>query len=182
MNPKRKKTVLISLLISCLTLWMLYDYVYVPFIEKQRLVHDEIEMKAWMLNKYLTIEAGLDGLKNQYDELKQERKKVNSQMLKGKTSSLAGAELQNIIKDIIKSKDGSITSERINTTEERGGVKVVSVRLDAELSNPSTLYEIMYEMASRTPTIIIDQLEVRVRNVRKPGPVRVQLQVSALAR
>lgn len=182
MNTKRKKAILVSLLILSFSLWLLHDYVYVPFLEKSRLVHDEIEMKAWMLNKYLAIEAGIDGLKKKYDEVKQERKEVNSKMLKGKTSSLAGAELQNIIKDIIKSKDGSITSERINNTEERGGVKLVSVRLDAELNNPSTLYEIMYEMASRTPTIIVDNLEVRVRNVRKPGPVKVQLQVSALAR
>jgi hypothetical protein len=182
MNKKKQKALFAFLIILFLSLFLLYDYVYVPFLEKAQQVHDEIEMKAWMLNKYLAIQDGIGELKTNYDELKKTRKKTNSKMLKGKTSSLAGAELKNIIKDIIKAKDGAITSERINNAEERGGIKVVSVRLDAELKSPSTLHEILYEMANRTPTIVVDNLEIRVRNVRQPGPVRLQLQVSALAR
>ena len=183
MNKQQKKKALLAFfIILSLTFFLLYDYAYIPFLEKSRQVHDEIEMKVWMLNKYLDIQDGLDELEKKYDEIIKARKEVNAKMLKGKTSSLAGAELQNIIKDIIKAKEGSITSERINNAEDRGGIKVVSVRLDAELKNTSTLHEILYEMASRTPTIVIDNLEIRVRNVMTPGPVQIQLQVSALAR
>jgi len=146
------------------------------------MIDEEISIKKKNLQKYMAIAGQKYEYETMLDKIKEAGNKAKDNLLQGKTESLAGAELQTAVKDIIQKKNGTITSERFSGSEDREGLKVMTITLDVELVNLSTLHEILYEIAESKPPMIIDYMEIRVKNLRTPGSVNIRLNISALAR
>lgn len=182
MNKNSQKFILVSIVVVVLGLFLFYDYVYLPFQEEVVLIDEQIAIKKKTLQKYMAIAEQKYEYETMFDKIKDAGTKAKQNLLQGKTESLAGAELQTTVKNIIQKKNGTITSERFGGSEDMDGLKVMTITLYLELENISTLHEIFYEIAESRPPMIIDYAEIRVKNLRSPDSVNVRLNISALSR
>jgi hypothetical protein len=165
-----------------LLFFILQDYAYTPLQKQQAAFQEDIIVQRKLLAKYLGIIEQKPKYEEAYRGFERLKQTVETQILNSKTESLAKAELQKTVKDIVTGKGGVIVSERAEKTEDKDGFKLLNVRIDADLATPAMVDEILYEIASSAPVMIVDLLEIRVNNIRQPGPVKLTLSVSALAR
>jgi len=139
-------------------------------------------IKAKLLGQYLALIAEKPQTEKQLVSLKAERKSDDSKLIEGQTISLGAASLQEIIKGIIVEKRGAISSERVGKPEDLGKFKVITVGIDAILPDTAALSEILYSIETRTPYIVVKELDTRVRNPSSRGPkdLMVKMEMSAL--
>jgi hypothetical protein len=137
-------------------------------------------MKTKTLEKYVTLISEKPALEKQLASLKETRKDDDSKLIEGQTLSLAGASLQDTVKDIVTRSGGTISSERIGKPEDLGKFKVITASVDTVLPDPRALRDILYSIETRTPYLTVKELDVRIRNYRDPRELVVKLDVSAL--
>lgn len=58
--------------------------------------------------------------------------------------------------------------------------KVVSISIDASVPDPAALSDILYSLETRTPFLLIKELDARVKNFKMPKDLMVKLDVSGL--
>ena len=159
---------------------VVYQYGYVRVQSAVASIKDEQAVKAKSLKKYLSLISEKPLIEKQIASLKKERQAHSTKLIEGQTLSLSAATLQSIIKEIITSKGGSISSERVGKPEEYGKFKLISISIDAVLPDISVLNDILYSIETRTPYLVVKKLEMRLRSVKVPGEIMVKLDVSSL--
>ena len=178
---KRNKTLFFAVpLMLILVFLVVYMYGYQDIKAQTAVVKDEQDIKIKLLQKYMTLIAEKPRIEKQIILLKAERKSDDSKLIEGQTPSLAAATLQEIIKGIIVEKRGTISSERVGKPEDLGKFKVLTVSIDAALPDTAALSEILYAIETRTPYLIVKELDTKVRNLREPKELMVKMDVSAL--
>lgn len=178
---KKNKTLVFTIpAMIILGVFLLYQYVYLGIQGELSTVKEIQEIKTKTLQKYMTLIAQKPELEKQLASLKEERKGENSKLIEGQTISLAAASLQDIVKDTVTRSGATITSERVGKTEDLGKFKVISVSVDANVPDTRILRDILYSIETRTPYLVIKDLDIRVRNFRDPRDQMVKLDVTAL--
>jgi hypothetical protein len=177
----KNRTLLLSIpVIIILAGLMIYQYVYVEIQSGVASVRENESMKTKTLEKYITLISEKPQLEKKLASLKETRKDEDSKLIEGQTLSLAGASLQDTVKDIITRSGGTISSERIGKPEDLGKFKVITASIDTVLPDPRALRDILYSIETRTPYLTVKELDVRIRNYRDPRELVVKLDVSAL--
>ncbi|MDH5769161.1 MAG: type II secretion system protein M, partial [Nitrospirota bacterium] len=64
--------------------------------------------------------------------------------------------------------------------EDLGKFKVINISIDAVIPDPGALSEVLYSIETRTPYLIVKELDIRIRNYRDPRELMLKLDVSAL--
>lgn len=159
---------------------VVYQYGYLGIRAKTAYVKEEQDIRLKLLQKYMALIAEKPFIEKQISSLKTVRKSDDSKLIEGQTPSLAAAALQEIIKGIVISKGGTISSERVSKPEELGKFKVITVSIDAVLPATTALSDILYSIETRTPNLIIKELDARVRNPRGQKDLMVKMDISAL--
>ena len=167
-------------LMIILVFLFVYQYGYLGIRAETASVKEEQDIKVKLLQKYMTLIAEKPLIEKQIISLKAERKSDDSKLIEGQTPSLAAATLQEIIKGIIVEKKGTISSERVGKPEDLGKFKVITVSIDATLPDTAALSEILYSIETRTPYLIVNELDTRVRNLRGLKDLMVKMDISAL--
>lgn len=157
-----------------------YDYVYVAIEEKVQSLEELKEVKTKTLGKYINAIAQKGTLESRINALKESRKIEEAGLMEGQTPSVAAANLQNIVKEIITGKGGTVSSERAEKTEELGRYKIITVGIDSILPETRALSDILYLLGTHRVTLLIRELDVRVRNMRNPRELVVNLKISAM--
>jgi hypothetical protein len=85
-----------------------------------------------------------------------------------------------MVKSSITGRGGTISSERVGKQEDLGKFKVISVSVDSVIPDSRALSEIIYSIETRTPYLVIKELDARIRNYRDPRDLMVKLDVKAL--
>ena len=88
--------------------------------------------------------------------------------LKGETSALAGAELQNLIKRVMEANDGLLVSSEFRQSTEPLPLTPITVVVRAR-SSIAALQRILLELDSGRPTLFVDRLSIQSRH--RPGRV-----------
>ncbi len=176
-----RRIVAAGAVIFILTALTIYRYGVVYLGERLEQVREEREMKVKTLSKYRALLSKRESISQDVAGLKRLLKDEELKLLSGNTPALASASLQEIIKQIITAKGATISSERVEKTEDYDGYRVVSVSVDMIVDGISSLNEIIYSIESRTPYMVIRELDVRVRNYRNPAQLTVRLKVSGLS-
>lgn len=179
MKRNSKLIFLVPLVVLLLGL-VAYQYGYLRIEEELSGVLEEEAVKKKTLEKYAALIAEKPQLEAQLISLKEARTAEDSRLISGQTPSLAAATLQETVRGIITSRGGTISSERVGKQEDFGSFKIVSVSLDAVLPDPRALSDILYSIETRTPYLIVKEVDTRVRNFREPKDVMVKIDVSAL--
>ena len=178
---RRNKTLIISIpLMLVLIATAVYRYGYLRVREYIAALREDEAFKMRILQKYVTLIDEKPALEKQISALKEERKSDEAKLLEGQTPSLAAAALQEIVKGIIAGRGGTISSERVGKPEDRGRFKVISVSIDAVLPDARALSDILFSIETRTPYLVVKELDTRVRNFRDPKELMVKLDVTAL--
>ncbi len=157
-----------------------YRYGYVRVRSDRASVREEQASKMKMLGKYISLISEKPKLEKKIALLKEERKADDSKLIEGQTPSLAAAALQDSIKGIITEKGGTISSERVGKPEDYGKFKVISVSIDVVLPDVRALSDVLYSVETRTPYLVVKEVDARVRNLKEPKDLMVKLDVSAL--
>ncbi len=178
---KKSKTLILGIpLILLLAGFSIYKYGYQRVKTDLSSVREDEAVKAKLLDKYLALIAEKPQLEKKIAALKQERQADNSKLIEGQTPSLAAATLQETIKEIIIGRGGSISSERVGKPEDLGKFKVISVSIDAVLPDSRALSDILFSIETRTPFLVVKEVDTRIRNFKEPKELTVKLDVKGL--
>jgi hypothetical protein len=181
LKMKRSKTLIITipLMVTLLGLVM-YQFVYLRTQANVALIKEGQSIKTKTLEKYITLISEKPQLGEKLVLLKESRKADDSNLIEGQTPSLAAATLQDIVKNTVTGSGGTISSERVVKPEDLGKFKVISVSIDTVLPDSRALSDILYSLETRTPYLIVKELDIRIRDFRNPRELMVKLDVSAI--
>ncbi len=141
---------------------------------------EEQALKEKTLGKALALIAERPGLEKLAAELKDQRAAEETNLMEGQTLAIVAASLQDMVRTAVSSHGGTISSERTGRTEDLEPFKLISVTTDTILPDARALADILNALETRTPYLIIRDLDVRVRNVRQPKELSVKFDVAAL--
>jgi hypothetical protein len=177
----KNKTLLITIPIMVVLLGVIiYQYVYVKIQNDVASIKESQAIKTETLEKYLTLLSEKPLLEKKLALLKETRKADDSKLTEGETLSLIAASLQDLIKNIVTDRGGTISSERVGKPEDIGKFRIINVSIDTVLPDPGALSDILYSIETRTPYLNIKELDIRVRNFRYPRELIVKLDISAI--
>jgi hypothetical protein len=183
MTKKKNRTLIITgPLLILLFSFILYQYVYVNIQTQVASIRENQEIKTKTLQKYMKLIAEKPELEKNLVTLKDERTADDSKLIEGQTLSLAAASLQEMVKDIVTRSGGTISSERTGKPEDLGKFKVITVSIDTVIPDTRALRDILYAIETRTPYLIIKDLDIRIRNYKDPREQMVKFDISALSR
>ena len=178
---KKSKLLVFSIpLIIILFILVAYRYGYLEVRAKEASVKEEEAARLKMLAKYMALLAGKPELEKELAALKETRKSENSQLLEGQTPSIAAAALQETVKGMITGRGGTISSERIGKSEALGKFIVLNISMDTTIPDVRALADILYAIEARTPSLVVKEVDARVKNFKEPKELLVKLDISAL--
>ncbi len=157
-----------------------YQYGYVAVHSELAGIAEAQAAKKKVLGKYISLIAEKPSLEKKLASLAEERKANSSKLIEGQTLSLAAAALQETVKAQITSHSGTISSERVGKPEDLGKFRVISVTVDSVIPDPRALSDILYSIETRTPYLVVKEIDSRVRDFRNPRELMVKLEISAL--
>lgn len=159
---------------------VVYEYGYLSLQEEVQDLREQELAKQKTLQKYVNLIAEKPSLEKQFIALKETRSADASKLIEGDTPSLAAAKLQETVKGIITGKGGSISSERVAKVETFEMFKVINISIDITVPDARALSDILYSIETRTPYLVVKDIDSRVRNYRDPRELIVKLDISAL--
>lgn len=178
---KRNRIIFLGIpIILILLALVLYEYGYLRIKAEVASIKEEQALKMKTLEKYVAFISEKPQLEKELISLREARKADDSKLIEGQTVSLAAATLQDMVKGIVTGRGGTISSERVGKPEEHGKFKIVTISIDAVLPDARALSDILYSIETRTPYLVIRELDARVRDYRNPRELMVRLDVSAL--
>ncbi len=178
---KKSRLLIFSIpLILILSAIVIYQYGYLTVEEELASVSESAAIKTKTLEKYIQLISEKPDLEKLLASLKEQRKAEDAKLIEGQTLSLAAATMQDTVKGIITSRGGTISSERVGKTEDLEKFKVISVSIDAVVPDTRVLGDILYSLETRTPYLVVKEIDTRVRDFRNPRELIIKLDVIAL--
>lgn len=178
---KRNKLLLISIpLIIILTSLVIYQYGYLRVEDEISSVYEIRSVKTKTLEKYIHLISEKPELEKTLAQLKDIKKIEDLKLIEGQTLALSGALLQDMVKGIITARGGIIHSERIGKSEDFGSYKLINVSIDAVLPDARALSDVLHSIETRTPYLIIKELDIRVRDFGQPKELLVKMDVAGI--
>ena len=190
---------------------VVYQYGYLRVKEELAVIREEQAAKEKTLQKVLAIIAQRPSLEKELAALKDQRKSDNAKLIEGDSPTLASASLQEMVKVMVTSRGGVISSERVGKVEdilpltpghpeeeakagkgkrnpgdkktkaaEMSRFKIITVSVDFVAPEVGALRDILFFVETKTPYLIIKELDPRVRNFKEPRELMVKMDVSAL--
>ena len=84
-------------------------------------------------------------------------------------------------KPLTEAKDKKAPAGKKSAKNDGGGkFKVINVSLDIVVPDPAALRDILYFIETRTPALVVREVDSRVRNMKEPRELVVRLDVAAL--
>jgi len=181
LKMKRSKTLIITIPLMVILLGLvMYQFIYLRTQADVALIKESQSIKTKTLENYITLISEKPQLEKKLVSLKESRKADDSKLIEGQTPSLAAATLQDIVKNTVTGSGGTISSERVGKPENRDKFNVISVSIDTVLPDSGALSNILYSLETRTPYLLVKELDIRIRDYRNPRELMVKLDVSAI--
>ena len=180
MYRRNKPLVIAALLAAVLIGLLVYQYGYLGIQGELADRADERSVKMKTLARVMALIAERPSIEKNLGALRETRKRENTKIIEGQTAPLAAATLQNTVKEVLASRGGSVISERVEKPEKAGDFTLVTVAVDAILPDTRALGETLLAIETRTPYLVVRELDTRIRNFREPRELTVRLKVSGL--
>jgi hypothetical protein len=159
-----------------------YDYAYLPVLEREAALREMQDAKLKTLEKSADLLASKPALEKRLAELREARKAEDAKLIEGQTPSLAAAALQNAVKGTIMGRGGTLSSERVEKPDDLARFRLITINVDAGLPDVRALSDTLYTIETRTPWLVIREIDARVKNFREPRELTVRMKISALTR
>ena len=157
-----------------------YRYGYVRVRTELKTIKEDQAINMKTLEKYIALISEKPELEKRLASLTEKRKTDNAKLIEGQTPSLVAAALQDTVNGIVKSRGGTIASERVSKPEDLGTFKVIAVSMDVTFPNVSVLSDTLNAIETYTPSLVVKELDVRIRDFRNPKELMVKMDVSAI--
>ena len=167
-------------LMTILFILVVYRYGYQGIHAEVASLKEAEVSKAKTLAKYMVLFGEKPEMEKQLAALKEERKTDNSKLIEGQTPSIAAAALQETVNGIITAPGGTILSQRVGKPETLGKFTLITVSMDITLPDVRALADILYTIETRTPYLVVKEIDVRVANFKEPKALAAKLDISAL--
>ncbi len=140
---------------------------------------ESIEDLEFKLQRYKRIASQKDAVLNRSAEIK--KKQASSKnFIARKSSALAAADLQKLIKSSVSSAGGGLTSTQVMPGREDNGVMRVGIKVRMS-GNMKVLKSVLHRLESERPMLIIDKLNIRsVKSRRRDKKTRKLVSSSKL--
>ena len=186
---QKSRTLIIAIPVMAMLVGLvIYQYGYMRISTGLAEISEERDLKLDLLSKYTSLISEGPQIEKELALLREERQAGNAKLIEASSLSIASAALQKVVKEIILGSGATIKSQRINKMEDFGPFKAISVSIDAEVPDAGVLGDILYSVETRTPFLVVKELDVRVRKARairrkKRGQdkLTIKLDVSALS-
>lgn len=179
--PGSKSGIAAALLLLVLLALAVYEYGFRGIQAELGGLEESRKAKTRTLEKYLALIAQRPQLEKELAALREIRQQDDAKIIQGKNASMAAAQLQQIIKEVIGSRGGQINTERIEHVEDYNAFKIVTITIDAVFPDAGVLAESLFALETRTPFMVVRELDAKVRNHREPREILAKLKISSLA-
>jgi hypothetical protein len=159
-----------------------YDYAYLPVREKEAALREMQAAKLKTLEKSADLLARKPALEKRLAELREARKAEDAKLIEGQTPSLAAAALQNAVKGAVTGRGGTLSSERVEKPDDQARFRLITINVDASVPDVRALNDTLYAIETRTPWLVVREIDTRVKNFREPKELTVRMKISALTR
>lgn len=176
-NNKLRIAIPLIVLLSGL---VFYQYGIVKVRNDVAELREREAIKLKTLGKYTNLISEKPSLEKRLLLLKDERKNDEAKLVDGQTISIAAGTLLDAVKGVITGKGGSISSERVGKAEDLGKFKVINISIESVLPDARALSDILYSIETRTPYLVVKELDSRVRNYREPRELMVKFDLEAI--
>lgn len=156
----------IGLLVGVLLLTLLV--VVVPLHSINSDYVDGICDLQFRLNKYRKIAAEKDAWTKRLDEIRQ-RGEQEDHFLNRNSASLASADLQTRIKESVTQAGGELISTQVIPERKEEQFSRIAVRVRMTGST-ETLRDVLYAFESGTPSLFVENLNIRPIRIARPAP------------
>ncbi|MCB1739415.1 MAG: type II secretion system protein M [Gammaproteobacteria bacterium] len=162
LSPMQSRLLAVSLLVAVLVVVALGAVQ--PAWRRYQAMQETIESHEQSIAKFRSIAASREAYERALRQF-QTRDDVARVLLGERSVSLAGASLQQRIKGIVESSQGSLVSAQALDPQEEGPFTRVSVNVRMQLS-VEALQAVLHRLEVGTPYVVIDQVVVIARNAR----------------
>ncbi len=159
----RGKALALALLIAVFVAG--YGLVIEPLMSEYVRLQRSIDQSRHLLAKYRALEATREGLESDLATLRA-RKTRETEYLTAATASLAGAEIQNRLKDVLEDVGAEPRSVQTlqDGNDESGGR--VRVRVQFTVRSES-LNQVLYLLETEAPLLFVDNIDIRRKQDRR---------------
>jgi general secretion pathway protein M len=158
----------LALTLLCTALGGAYVLVLAPVVELYRTTDDAIEIAEILLQRHRALAAQRSELSARLNEEK-ERAATIAGYLEGPSDALAAAQLQDRVKGVVEAAGGELRSTQIlpaQAVDVSPGTRRATLLVQMVVAIDG-LAEILYDLESDQPYILIDELAVRSQRVRR---------------
>ncbi len=178
---KKNRTLILTIPVMMILVGLIfYQYIYLGVQKELMTMKESQAIKTKTLEKYVNLIAEKPEIEKNLASLKETRDAEDAKLIEGQTPSLAAANLQERVKEIVIRNGGTISSERVGKPEDLDSFKVISISIDTVLPDTRALSDVLYAIETQTPSLNVKELDIRVKNFREPRELVVKLDVSAL--
>ena len=157
--PWASRAAALALLLAVLGL--VYIYLAGPLIEAYRTTDEERERLAKLHAATRPSRRPGKAYEQQLEVLSQ-RQAGRGVYLTGETDSLAAAELQDRVREVIRQQGAKLRSIQILPVKADGGFQKVTVRVQFS-ATLSKVHSILYDLEAEKPFAFVDNLDIRNR-------------------
>lgn len=168
LTNRQQKLLAISLLLILII--ALVAAVAIPIWSVNQHYSDKISQMSTRLSILKRDSAEGESLLPEFNRLKNYRLS-DKRYLKSKSEALAAAEIQRVIKGIIVPNGGEILSTQIISNNQKKKIPQITLKVRMR-GDMNTLVKVFYKIETGDPFLIIDNLTLRGRNIRKRRSVR----------
>ncbi len=161
----RSRSRLLALLLFIATLLLVVASVAVPVVEINRHYDELIDGMRDQLVVYKRVARNSKQYQARFQQLLRLQRQ-DRRYLKSDTESLATAELQSIVKQVIAGNQGEILSTQVSRSTEEQGFKRISIRIRMK-STLEDMVKIFHALESNKPYLFVENVTVRSRQVAR---------------
>ena len=187
LNDKQQRWLAIGLLLCIIISIGLL--IFLPWYNSLTKTLDDIDEQIFRDKRYQRVIASREEVLIGIEE---GRKKINAlgYFNTQATPSLAAAELQKRIKEMVQNADGEISSTQVLANKDEGGLLRVTVKVKLK-GDMDMLRNLLFEIEAEKPLMIIENLTIvpgrkkrnrKTRKTEQTGQVVVTLEVSSYMR
>jgi Tfp pilus assembly protein PilO len=176
-NISRRDKKFLTVGALALLLFLVINYIIIPFIQSEREIREGTEQKEVTLEKYERIIAGRAEVEKQLAQVKKKQTQLNAKLLTGSTPSLAAADMQKMLEKIAATHDLEMKSVKVQDGEKQGDLLTIplEIRLQTDLERTRRF---LADIEKSQKHLIVPSLKISVQNQRDPKEVIVTMVVT----
>jgi general secretion pathway protein M len=184
LSPRQARALAVGLLVAAIVL--VVGLLVLPVVLLHKHYDDAIGSLNDRLQRYRRVAAQAPEFRNALEAMRE--KDSRKFFLRNTAPNLAGAELQETVRNAVESNGGRITTSQTPAPKGDGRFKQITVNMQFFATTPN-LQKILHALEVQQPYLIVDSMTLRPLNAFrgfKPGPgqepeVNVQMDVAAYA-